>query len=101
MNIVLRIMLNIIYQKKQRSLCAQLRCGVLPLAVETRQYIGLEEEKLVCSLCCLNEIESEIQLAFYLLFYGELRETLFSKMKANIDFLSMDDADRLSWFFIY
>ncbi len=45
-------------KKGQRSLCAQLRASVLPLAVEVGRYKGIPEEQRLCVLCdlgvCLN-----------------------------------------------
>ena len=40
-------------------------------------------------------------ILFSVLFYWELRNALFSKIKTNIDFVNMDDAQRLSWLFTY
>ncbi len=37
----------------QRSLCAQLRSGTLPLAVETGRFSGVPEEQRLCLLCDL------------------------------------------------
>ena len=45
--------------KRQRSLCAQVRSGLLPLTVETGRYVNVEEEKWICPMCCLNDIENE------------------------------------------
>ena len=35
----------------ERSLTAQLRMGILPLEVETRQFHGVKLENRVCKLC--------------------------------------------------
>ncbi len=45
--------------KKQRSLCAQLRSGILPMMVETGRYVTLEEEMQTCRMCCLADAEKE------------------------------------------
>lgn len=76
-----------------------LRSAILPLDVETGRYLSLEEGKRTCSLF-LNEIENEFRFVFYCTFYRELHDT-FSKIKTNIDFVNIDDPDRLSCLFIY
>ncbi len=43
----------------QRSLLAQIRCGILPLNIETGRFHGLKLEDRLCLLCNLNEIECE------------------------------------------
>ncbi len=45
--------------RSQRSLCAKLKCGVLPLAIETGRYNDTPEEKLVRRVCDIGLIESE------------------------------------------
>ncbi len=37
--------------RAQRSVCAQLRCGILPLAIETGRYHSVPEENRMCLLC--------------------------------------------------
>ncbi len=45
--------------KQARSHLAQLRCGVLPLNVETGRYTGLPPEQRICKMCNQNTIEDE------------------------------------------
>ena len=42
--------------KSKRSLLAQLRLGVLPLAIETGRYTGKSIELRVCVVCDSNEL---------------------------------------------
>ena len=45
--------------KQERSFLAQLRCGVLPLRIETGRFSGLKAEERVCQLCDSGDIEDE------------------------------------------
>ena len=45
--------------KQERSFMAQLRCGVLPLTVETGRYSGLRPEQRSCQICDSGEVENE------------------------------------------
>ena len=45
--------------KKKRSLCAQIRGGILPLNIETGRYVGLDEEDRICQTCDLSVTENE------------------------------------------
>jgi hypothetical protein len=85
--------------KKQRSLCAQLRSGVLPLHLETGRYRGVPEEERICDYCNID-IENEFHFVFYCPLYHEMRLKLFKKCKTT-DLMWLNDADRLKWFFDY
>jgi len=60
--------------KRQISLCAQVRSGVLTLTVETGRYVNLQEEKRIGPMCFLNDIENELHFVFYCPFYCEQRD---------------------------
>ena len=49
--------------KSQRSLCAQLRGGILPLNIETGRFRGLAEEERICEHCDLEVVEDENTLS--------------------------------------
>lgn len=53
--------------KRQRTHCAQIRSGILPLHLQRSRYRGITEEELICIDCDLNESESEIDFVFYCL----------------------------------
>lgn len=64
-------------KKGQRSLCAQLRAGVLPLAVEVGRYNGIPEEEPLCVvLCGLGVVEDEFHFVFHCPLYHGLRNVL-------------------------
>lgn len=63
--------------ERQRSLCAQLRLGTLPSVIQTCRFTGLPEEKRLCLLCNLGEIEAEAHFILYHPLYSDLRTALF------------------------
>ena len=86
--------------KGQRSFCAQLHSGTLPLALETGRFIGTPEEDRICCVCDLEEIENEIHFLFYCPLYDELRHLLFSRMTTiYVDFFWLDDYKKLEFCF--
>ncbi len=58
--------------KSQRSLCAQIRCGILPFHIETGRYRGVAEDDRICEYCVLNEVENEIHFILYCPLYHDL-----------------------------
>ncbi len=82
--------------RRQRSLCAQLRSGTLPIALETGRFNATPEEDRVCLLCDLGGIENEIYFLFHCPIYDGIRSVLFSKMSSIIaDFFWLDDYEKL------
>lgn len=53
---------NLRLSQGQRSLIAQLRTGILPLAIEVRRFKNVQEES---ELCDLIEVESELHILLY------------------------------------
>ena len=45
--------------RSQRSLVAQLRAGILPLAIEVGRFKNIPEENRLCELCDLGEVEGK------------------------------------------
>ncbi len=67
--------------KRQRSILAQFRCGILPLKIETGRYINLKIQKRICELCDMNEIEDEFHFLIQCPLYFQLRKELFDAAK--------------------
>ena len=87
-------------KRGQRSLCAQLRAGVLPLAVEVGRYSGTPEEQRVCALCDLGVVEDEYHFVFYCPLYHKPRVKLFEKIQnKNPDLFWMSESHMLNWLF--
>ena len=51
--------LSKIHSRYERSLLAKLRCGVLPLAIETGRFNNVQLQNRKCEICCLDEVENE------------------------------------------
>lgn len=49
-----------LYGKKLRSLCTQLKCGTLPIRLETGRFHGEKVEERICKVCGNGNVESEI-----------------------------------------
>lgn len=87
-------------QRRQRSLCAQLRTGSLPLAIEVGRYKGIPEEERLCVFCDLGVVKDEFHFIFHCPLYSDLRNCLYEKIKwKNPDLFWLSDADVLSWLF--
>jgi hypothetical protein len=52
--------LNLNLKRNERSLLAQLRCGILPLRIETGRYVGEAPEQRLCKLCITASVEDEM-----------------------------------------
>ena len=52
--------------KLRRTNICQLRCGVLPLAIETSRYTNTPVDQRLCHLCNVNHIEDESHLYKYI-----------------------------------
>lgn len=86
--------------RAQRSVCAQLRCDILPLAVETGRFHSNPEENRKCHLCDLGEVENEMHFLFYCPSYHNFRYRLFLKMSTECpDLFSMSNECRLHYLF--
>ena len=87
-------------KRGQRSLCAQLRSGALPLAVEVGRYTGIPEEQRLCVVCDLGVVEDEFHFMFHCPMYNNLRLSLFEKMQdKNPDLFWMSECHMLNWLF--
>ena len=80
--------------RKCRSYCAQLRCGILPLRIETGRYGSnyIPEEERVCNICNSGDIENEYHFIFDCSAFNEIRQQLFIKM--SVLFTNFQHCDR-------
>ena len=95
--------------KKSRSLLSQLRCGILPLRLETGRfqnirdsvsgnYRKLKVEERICLICDDNCVEDEIHFVCSCDAYCIPREKLYREINAKNElFCQMDDRQK----FIY
>ena len=88
--------------RNQRSLCAQLRAGILPLAIEVGRFSAVPEENRICNVCDLKDVENEFHFMFYCTLYDDLRVPLFDVMqKRKPELFWEDDGQKLEWLFNY
>ena len=76
---------------------AQLRFGVLPLAIETGRYTGKSIELRVCVVCDSIEIENELHFICQCSRYDELRKELYDFINVTIQdihFNTLGDDDK-------
>ena len=93
--------LDILSNRKIRSYVSQLRCGILPLRIETGRYGTkyIPECERTCIFCNSGEIESEYHFIFDCVLYETYRKELFTAM-SNISpsFLNKDRNGRMKEF---
>ena len=60
---------------------AQLRCGILPLKIETGRYTQIPAEFRLCTFCDCNAVEDEMHFLFDCSFYNDLRRECWLKFE--------------------
>ena len=73
-----------IYNRQHRSILAQLRCGILPLAIETGRYTNTPEEERLCQMCPSREVESECHFLFDCSKYSNVRQVYFQQISNSL-----------------
>ncbi len=63
----------------QRSYLAQLRCGILPLHIETGRWQGTQLDKRICKVFNSNSVENEEYFIFHFNKYNNTRFNFTSK----------------------
>ncbi len=81
--------------KYERSLLAQLRCGILPLRVETGRYVGEPVIERLCRFCQSAEIENETHFIITCTHYHALRITTFGTIIEDTVFSHMTPDEKL------
>ena len=71
--------LNLNISKYQRSILAQFRCGILPLAIEIGRYRNIPLCDRLCELCNEGSVEDEIHFLCDCTCYSKFRPILFSQ----------------------
>ena len=88
--------------RSQRSLCAQLRAGILPLVIEVGRFTGVQEEDRLCTVCDLGDIENEFHFMFYCTTYDDLRAPMYEAMQQQKpELFWAEDGQKLEWLFSY
>ena len=76
--------LKISLSRFQRSLMAQLRLGILPLALETGRYYRIPIENRFCKLCQNENIEDEIQFLCCCKYFDHEHLLFFTKLAGKL-----------------
>ncbi len=71
------------YSRHKRSLIAQFRMGVLPLAIETGRFRSISLEERLCVLCDVNVIEDEKHFLCNCKLYEDIRQTMYDNVSQN------------------
>ena len=80
--------------KFQRSLLAQLRIGILPLAVETGRYYRMPFENRTCQICKENHIEDEVHFVCECTSFLSIRQKFYEKFREYFSITEMDTYDQ-------
>jgi len=82
--------------RSKRSVISQLRCGILPLHIETGRWANREYEQRICKLCTSGQVENEFHFLFYCSFYDMIRQAFYDNMLINFpNFLQVTDVEKL------
>ena len=80
----------------QRSILAQIRCGILSLYIETERFEGKAEAERLCKFCDTNSVESETHFLFQCPLYIDHRNTLYDDISSVYpDFKGMNSNRQL------
>ena len=83
--------LNLNLPRHQRSAYIKLRCGVLPLEIETGRYHGVALEDRICKLCDLNQVEDETHFLINCPLYSDYRRDMFDKaLEIDVNFMQKE-----------
>ena len=90
------IYLKSFMSKYKRSLLVQIRTGILPLNIETGRHRNIPVDLRLCTLCDLNETESEEHFICRCRVYEDLRKKLYLYLSVNYpNFNNRNDQNKL------
>ena len=82
--------------RKERNLMAQLRCGILPLRIETGRYTRKSPDQRLCKLCDDAAIEDEKRFVLNCSFYHDIRNQFLHSMNLPTDWNALSETERLT-----
>lgn len=86
-----------VMNRQHRSLLAQLRCGTLPLKIETGRFQNIPVEFRLCIFCSSNVIENETHFLLHCLLYNDIRTEFFNNVCNFITgFDSLNDTEKVN-----
>ena len=86
--------------RHERRILAMLRCGTLPLHVETGRWCRPSKplDQRLCMFCNQNTIENEVHFLIECDLYNDLRNEIFNKYReCNRDFTDLNPHDQFNF----
>ena len=75
-----------------------MRCGILPIRIETGRYVNLPEENRTCELCNTGEIENEKHFLCICNVFSKWRANLYCSINNNVPhFTDMSNDDKFDY----
>ena len=81
--------------KTERSFLTQLRCGILPLRLETGSYSGEQPNERLCKFCNSNSMEDECHFILHCSLYNDLRESTFNDIFSGNELIDMTNDEKI------
>ena len=87
--------LNLNISRDQRSAFAKLRCGVLPIEVETGRYRNTPLQQRTCKICDSNQVEDEVHFLINCPAYTDIRANMITKARETDEqFIFLDEKEQ-------
>ena len=81
--------------RKQRSVLAQLRLGILPLHIETGRFVNTKINDRLCLICQNREIEDERHFVLHCAKYENIRQKWLGNIIARTNnYVELDDMNK-------
>ena len=87
--------------RNQRSVLSQLRCGILPLHLETGRFCNTKLEDRKCQICCTEAVETECHFLFDCSFYQTERNAFYESLLDYPNFLLLSEDKKLNMLFTF
>ena len=88
--------------RNERSILAQISCGILPIHVETGRFERLKIEERLCDHCTSNAIEDEYHFLFHCPLYHPERDLFYQTITMiYANFRQLSDANKLKTLFTF
>ena len=85
--------------RSQRSIISKLKCGVLPIALETGRWTDVKEEKRLCVFCPSKCVETEEHFLTVCTVLDDVRESDLTQLNAIRDISSLKGIDKMKEMF--
>ncbi len=88
--------------RRQRSLLAQFRAGILPLHIETGRFKGKDITERICFVCNSDEVEDEFHFLSKCTKYINVRNVMYNNVIGKKpEFEQMNDNDKFVYLMKY